>query len=286
MKIPLISRNRFYPVILLIIILSWQGIAHPQGLRPSPRQNSSKSLASKVGGDVLYIFSAPSRLNPESGLKLLVLAGVTIGFVTLLDKNIDDDFVERDDFYVKPGIGLAKAGDVYDRTSGLIFMAGLSVPMMVGGLVFKDEKLLETTRLIVESFLISGAITMLAKRSFGRSRPYTGKGPTEFEPFKFDVNREKQSFPSGHATNAFSIMTVLAKQYDSWWIKVPAYTAAISVAVQRIDSHNHWGADVIVGAVIGYSVGSALVNRYKQQSNSLTINPYIFGNRVGIMFSF
>jgi len=78
----------------------------------------------------------------------------------------------------------------------------------------------------------------------------------------------------------------LAKQYDSWWIKVPAYTAAISVAVQRIDSHNHWGADVIVGAIIGYSVGSALVNRYKQQSNSLTINPYIFGNRVGIMFSF
>ena len=206
--------------------------------------------------------------------------------MTILDQNIDDDFIERDDLYVKPGIGLAKIGDVYDRISSKYVLAGLSASMLTGGLIFKDKKLLETTRLLVESYLISGAIAQLGKRVFGRARPYTGEGPSKFEPFKFRGARDRRSFPSGHATSAFSMMTVLAKQYDQWWIKIPAYTVAISVAMQRMDSRNHWGADVIVGGAIGYSVGSALVNRYKQQSNRVSMNPYIFGNRVGIMFIF
>ncbi len=282
----MISRNRLVAVILFVIVTSWQTTGHAQGLQASQNQRSFKSLASKASSDVLYIFSAPSRLSPQGGLKLLVLTGVTAGFVTILDKNIDDDFIERDDLYVKPGIGLAKIGDVYDRISSKYVLAGLSASMLTGGLIFKDKKLLETTRLMVESYLISGAIAQLGKRVFGRARPYTGEGPSKFEPFKFRGARDRRSFPSGHATSAFSMMTVLAKQYDQWWIKIPAYTVAISVAMQRMDSRNHWGADVIVGGAIGYSVGSALVNKYKQQSNSLSMNPYIFGNRVGIMVSF
>ncbi len=279
------SRNQFFPVILFMLILSFQSIGYTQGIHPASSQSGSKSFASKVASDVFYIFSAPSRLSQQGGLKLLVFTGLTSGFIGLLDKNIDNDFSERDDPYVKPGIGLAKVGDVYDRISGHILLAGLSVPMITGGLIFKDQKLLETTRLMVESFIISGAITLLGKRAFGRSRPYTGQGPGDFEPFKFNIKREKQSFPSGHTTNAFSIMTVLAKQYDRWWIKIPAYTVAVSVALQRIDSRSHWGADVIAGGAIGYWVGSTLVNRYKQQSNRISMNPFILGNRVGVIFA-
>ncbi len=281
----MISRNRLVAVILFVIVTSWQTTGHAQGLQASQNQRSFKSLASKASSDVLYIFAAPSRLSSRSGLKLLALTGVTTGFMTILDQNIDDDFSEGD-FYVKPGIGLAKIGDVYDRISSKYVLAGLSASMLTGGLIFKDKKLLETTRLMVESYLISGAIAQLGKRVFGRARPYTGEGPSKFEPFKFRGARDRRSFPSGHATSAFSMMTVLAKQYDQWWIKIPAYSVAISVAMQRMDSRNHWGADVIVGGAIGYSVGSALVNRYKQQSNRVSMNPYILRNRVGIMFIF
>ncbi len=281
----MIIRN-LLPIILFTLILSLQKSGYAQELEYQQGRSPSKSLASKTGSDVLYIFAAPSRLSSRSGLKLLALTGVTTGFMTILDQNIDDDFSERDDFYVKPGIGLAKIGNVYDRISSKYVLAGLSASMLTGGLIFKDKKLLETTRLMAESYLISGVITQLGKRVFGRARPYTGEGPSKFEPFKFRGAKDRRSFPSGHATSAFSMMTVLAKQYNQWWIKIPAYTMAISVAMQRMDSRNHWGADVIVGGAIGYSVGSALVNKYKQQSNSLSINPYIFGNRVGIMVSF
>jgi membrane-associated phospholipid phosphatase len=91
--------------------------------------------------------------------------------------------------------------------------------------------------------------------------------------------------PSGHVSSAFSIMTVLARQYDSWWIEIPAYAVGVAVAFQRMESRSHWGADVIVGGGIGYWVGSTLVSRYKQPSRS-SISPYFGENRIGLIVEF
>ncbi|MCZ6818586.1 MAG: phosphatase PAP2 family protein [Calditrichaeota bacterium] len=278
--------RRVEAVIFWFAMLSLQSSGHAQELQNPPEQSPSNSFASTVGGDVLHVFSSPFRLRQEDGLKLLAITAVTTVFVTLLDDRIDENFIERDDFYVKPAIGLAKVGTGYNKLSSKYVLAGLSIPMLAGGLIFKDKKLLETTRLMVEAFLISGVITQLGKRVFGRARPFTGEGSLEFEPFKFRSTRDTRSFPSGHSTSAFSMMTVLSKQYDRWWIKIPTYTLAVSVALQRIDSRNHWGADVVVGGLIGYWVGSTLVNKHKPQSKSTSINPYIFGNRVGVMVNF
>ena len=280
------KENRFDAIMLCIIMLVLQNIGHAQGLQHPPKQSPLKSFASTVGGDVLHVFASPLRLKQEDGLKLLAITAVTTVFVTLLDDRIDENFIERDDFYVKPAIGLAKIGNGYNKLSSKYVLAGLSVPMLAGGLIFKDKKLLETSRLMVEAFLISGVITQLGKRVFGRARPYTGEGSLEFEPFKFRSTRDTRSFPSGHSTSAFSMMTLLAKQYDRWWIKIPTYTLAVSVALQRIDSRNHWGADVVVGGLIGYWVGSTLVNKHKPQSKRLSLNPVIFRNRVGVIVNF
>lgn len=217
-------RNRFDVIIPCIIMLVLQNVGPAQGLQYPPKQSPFKSFASTVGGDILHVLSSPFRWRQEDGLKLLALTAATTGFVALLDDRIDENFIERDDFYVKPAIGLAKIGDGYDKVSSKLVLAGLLAPMLAGGLIFKDKKLLETTRLMVESFVIAGVITRIGKRMFGRARPFTGEGPFEFEPLRFNAKRERRSFPSGHTTSAFSMMTVLAKQYDQWWIKIPAYT--------------------------------------------------------------
>ena len=261
-------------------------IGRAQGMQSSTKQSPLKSFASRVGGDVAYVFTAPLRLSPRGGLKLLTLTAVTTAFVTLLDNSIDQNFIEGNEFYIKPARGLATVGEGYDTISAKFVLAGLSGTMLAGGLLFKDEKLLETTRLMVESFFITGAITRIAKLSFGRARPYTEEGSSNFDPFRFSASKDYRSFPSGHSSGAFAMMTVLAKQYDDWWAKIPAYALAVSVALQRIDSRNHWGADVIVGGAIGHWVGSTLVNRRRKQSTGNSINPYIFGNRVGAIFTF
>jgi membrane-associated phospholipid phosphatase len=284
-----------YAIIFYTIMFSLQNAGHAQGLKYPPKPKSPKSsapniggdvlsFAATVGGDVLHVLTSPLRLTQNDGLQLLVFTATTTTFVTFLDKRIDGDFIERDDFHVKPAIALAKIGDGYDEFISRNYLRiGLPVTMLAGGLVFKDKKLLLTTRLMVESFFITGKITMIGKGVFGRARPYAGEGPLDFSWFKFNARQERRSLPSGHVSSAFSIMTVLAKQYDSWWIKIPAYTVGVATAFQRMESRNHWGADVILGGAIGYGVGSALVNRYKQPSKSSTVNPYIMGNRVGLI---
>ena len=293
----LMYRNIYVALFIGTIMLSLQNAGQAQGLQYPPKQNHLKlsastaggdilSFVSTVGGDILHVFSSPLRLTQEDGLQLLAFTATTTVFVTLLDKNIDGDFIERDDFYVKPAMALAKIGDGYDKVTPKKVLIGLSASMLAGGLIFKDKKLLQTTRLMVESFFITGKITMIGKGVFGRARPYTGEGPLDFAWLKFNASQQRRSLPSGHTSSAFSIMTVLAKQYDSWWIKIPAYTVGVAVAFQRMESRSHWGADVIVGGAIGYSVSSTLVNRYRKPSKSSSAHPYLFGNRVGLIVSF
>ncbi len=291
-------RNRFEAIVCCIIVLALQNAGHAQELQYPPPQNSLKadasnvgedilSFAATVGGDILHVFSSPLRIRQKDGVKFLAFTALTSASVVWLDRDLDDDFIEREDFLVKPAIELAKIGDGYDKfLSNKYMLAGLPVTMLASGLIFKDRKLILTSRLMVESFLITGKITMIGKGMFGRARPYTGEGPLDFAWLKFNAKQERRSLPSGHVSSAFAIVTVLAKQYDSWWMEIPAYTVGIAVAFQRMESRSHWGADVIVGAALGYGVGSTLVNRYKQPPKSSSINPYMMGNRVGLIVEF
>ena len=139
---------------------------------------------------------------------------------------------------------------------------------------------------MVESFIFTGAITSFSKELFARSRPYTGRGPHDFNFFKFSKKAEYLSMPSGHTSAIFSMMTVLAKRCDQWWIKVPAYTLGILVALQRIDANKHWTSDVIVGGALGYWVGSTLVNRNTNKSQATSFNPYFSPSCIGININF
>jgi len=65
------------------------------------------------------------------------------------------------------------------------------------------------------------------------------------------------SFPSGHATLAFSTASTLALQYKKWYIAIPAYLWACSVGCSRMYLGKHYPSDVLVGAVIGTASGYA-----------------------------
>jgi membrane-associated phospholipid phosphatase len=280
------KNNRFIVFFHLFLFLFIYNLGYSQELQNPSKQNQHQSFASKVGGDVVFILSSPLRSNQKDGLKFLAITAITTALVTLFDEQIDKKFIERNDFYIKPAIGLAKMGDVYDKTSSQYVLAGLSASLLTGGLILKDKNLLETMRLMIEAAVIAGAITQIGKSISGRSRPYRDDGPLTFEWFEFSVKKEKRAFPSGHATSAFSMMTVLAKRFNSLWIKIPVYTVALSVALQRLESRNHWGSDVFLGGAIGYWVASALVNRYKAQTKSSFVNPYLSRNGLGIRFNF
>jgi len=246
-----------------------------------------KNFVKTVGGDFLSVATSPLRMSRNDGLQLLAFTAITTGFVFRVDSPIDEEFgIEVDNSYLLPARGLARIGEVYNNISPKRFSTVLTIAMLSGGIAFKDKKLLETSRLMFESLLISQWITTWSKDLFGRSRPYTGKGPHHFELFSASGAQGLRSMPSGHTSSAFAMMTVIAKRYNRWWVKIPAYTFAVSVACQRMNTRSHWASDVIVGAGIGYWVGSTLANRHSDKPKSFSVSPYLHGNRIGLSMNF
>ncbi|MGC8902091.1 MAG: phosphatase PAP2 family protein [Fervidobacterium sp.] len=110
-----------------------------------------------------------------------------------------------------------------------------------------------TSFTILESFAVTGAITVLLKYIFGRARPYTNSSAYNFS--MFSISKDFQSFPSGHSALVWSIFTPLALRYGNGWYIVPTL-----FSLQRLWSNNHWTSDVLFGASIGRYIGVQFYN--------------------------
>lgn len=254
-------------------------------------QNECKLFVNTVYDDVLNVAYSPCRMSKEDIFSLTIIAAATTACITSLDAQVDNNFAKvkdnsGDHVMIYVGKKLARIGYAYNDISPGYFLGGLTATMLVGGFVCKDHKLLETSRLMIESLVISQVFTSFGKAFFNRSRPFTDNGPHDFNYFKFSNNNKFLSMPSGHTSSIFAAMTVIAKQYNYWYVKIPAYTLGVSVALQRIDHRQHWTSDVIVGGALGFWVGSALVNGNKKHSQKISLTPSVSPYRIGIAFNF
>jgi membrane-associated phospholipid phosphatase len=124
---------------------------------------------------------------------------------------------------------------------------------------------------IVQATLYSEAITFTLKTIIGRARPYVNGSASNYRPFaifKYNYN----SFPGGHATAAFAVSSVLATYTHSYLLKIAAYTPSVCTIISRIYEDKHWASDNFVGAAIGYSVGTWLVNYDKENWPSVKLS--------------
>jgi len=137
------------------------------------------------------------------------------------------------------------------------------------GLIFDDSKIRNLGLQLVESCSYAGIVTSVIKTAAGRSRPYVGKGNMDWHPVKF--NTDHTSFPSGHATLAFAVSSVMANYIDNIYWKTGWYAVASLVGVARIYHDKHWLSDVVMGSAIGYFIGDYVshdpANRSEQEGN-------------------
>jgi undecaprenyl-diphosphatase len=98
----------------------------------------------------------------------------------------------------------------------------------------------------VESVLVNGVI----KSFFRRVRPvWEDEAP---RPHRLRQPRTS-SFPSGHASSAFTAATVLAAGDPLWPLY---YGVAVVVASSRVFVRIHHPSDVVAGAVLGVGLGT------------------------------
>src|SRR3989338_8169325 len=99
---------------------------------------------------------------------------------------------------------------------------------------------------LLASFFISLAITYFLKGIISRPRP-----------LNIIVAETNSSFPSGHATAVFSTLAVLDREFPRlrwFWLAF-----SILVVASRVYLNAHYLTDVIIGSVIGYSIGLLVV---------------------------
>jgi len=141
------------------------------------------------------------------------------------------------------------------------------------GLISSNNKLVNTTLLTSQAYIISGAMMTFLKILSGRTRPSYYPAGVEAEPrflgpFHRKLNdangsNENSSFPSGHSTVAFGVATVFATEYrDNPVVPVIAYSAASLISISRITENKHWITDVFSGAALGYFSGKLVVKNY------------------------
>jgi membrane-associated phospholipid phosphatase len=156
----------------------------------------------------------------------------------------------------------------------------LSAALIIGGISAHDANVRDAGRDSLEAEIIAGGIvTPLLKRAFGRARPIQEEGAHSFHP----LSATHQSFPSGHATNAFAFATAVAGHYDGWVVPAIVYTLASGVAMSRVNDRAHFPSDVLAGALIGRAIAKSIVFRHQQGKATLMIMPALVGGRPGVM---
>lgn len=211
----------------------------------------------------------------------LIAAGVVLGGIaglTQLDDNIKK-YTQRHRNKTSDQVA------DYVRPFGEpLLLGGGTILAYAGGTALGNPKLQETGLLALESLIIAGSLTEGIKRVAGRQRP----NQTD-DQFLFDgPNGKGKSFPSGHATHAFSVASVLAEQYDETrYVPLLSYSVATLTALSRINDNKHWASDVAFSAALGYAVGKLVVRNspFRAGGNAVTVLPYSDGNEIGLNLS-
>lgn len=166
-----------------------------------------------------------------------------------------------------------------------------SLPALGGfglyGYIVKDEKAERAFLLSAESAVLTAVFVQTLKRSTGRHRPSTGDSHDTWSGPIPSGHNEDLSFPSGDASTAFSIASVLASEYDNRVVPPLLYTAATLIALERVHNNAHWSSDVFVGSAIGYFTGKAVVASHRGGGESrLSFLPISDGRSVGLVMTY
>lgn len=145
----------------------------------------------------------------------------------------------------------------------------VSGALYVAGLAAGDDGVRDVGRHGLEAVVATEVVTRVVKSVAGRARPNVDPDePHDFKLFRGWGDNRYQSFPSGHASDAFAAATVFtgeaARAWPGWeWVVGPVmYASAAMAGVSRMYDNKHWATDVLAGAALGTFVGLQVVRRH------------------------
>jgi membrane-associated phospholipid phosphatase len=245
--------------------------AYLQDHSPTSSPVSGKFTAGSLFRDFLKdageIWSYPVHVKTRD---LLPIAGLTVltGIIIHNDEAIHRGFINYRDNHawvrgISPIITEMGAPGAWGTVAAFFCV----------GLIAKNSRTLETAALASSAMLQSAILLTVIKGLAGRQRPFWDHGIDHwsgpegfFKWFEPGLYGKYDSFPAGHALDAFSLATVLAMQYRATvWVPILAYTVATGVGLSRVTENKHWLSDVLAGGVLGFLVGRMVVLNHRER---------------------
>ena len=223
---------------------------------PTPKEDQSKSFTSSlgtaiktIGEDEWNIIKSPFSLSSTTMKWNALVVGAT-GILIANDESVAHQVSPS---WHSTSINISDAG-VYGlgATAGGIFITGL---------ITHNEHATDTGIRSAEASVDSVILYAALKAVLARQRPYTGAGEGKF----FSGNWTAGSFPSGHATLAWTLATVMAREYPNWPMRLLMYGVATAVSTTRVTGGVHFPSDVFAGSVIGFGVGTYVTHKDSQK---------------------
>jgi membrane-associated phospholipid phosphatase len=194
-------------------------------------------------------------------------------------------------------------------------VGAVAVPLLGTGLMLVSGNLFDTRAEQVDAMVrafpllwigVAGSSlpTEIAKKSFGRKRPFLRfQNESAIDEYGDDDDARK-SFYSGHSSTSFFASTFLDRvfaewirknhpDYDlrhSWGRRLQAgffHGLAAGVAYSRIDADKHFMTDVLMGAAAGWVIGEATYRfGYARPESAVAVQPAEGGRGIQVSYRF
>lgn len=185
-------------------------------------------------------------------------AAVTIGQLLLLSTLLDAGFhTESQNLRGPFSNGLSRVG--YEFGNGRRVLPFLGAAWLAGA-ALGNTRVKDVAGHALTGGLAAGLMATGLKFVTGRARPNAGVGSGEFDWFR----PGDSAFPSGHASIAFGMATVLAAEFDGAWDDVGFYGLATVTGLSRVNDNKHWLSDVVAGAAVGIVAGRWVTRSHRR----------------------
>lgn len=117
---------------------------------------------------------------------------------------------------------------------------------------YNKERYLKISKMCLYALLLSGGIVLCLKFGIVESRPFE----TLSHVNQLVAPSEPNSFPSGHTSSTFSVVTVLVHEFrQKKLLVIPLIIFALLIGFSRVYCGLHYPLDVVVGAMVGIVSG-------------------------------
>jgi membrane-associated phospholipid phosphatase len=188
-------------------------------------------------------YQAPRResLLRTVDLVTILMAGAGVAAVTPLDQDITDHLTRANARFPRD---LSRLGE---HLGNPLYIAPVLGAAYLAGRLTGHPGVGQSALRIAGGIASASAVAGGLKFVVGRSRPYQAPD----DPLEFRAFSGHTSFPSGHATVAFSLAAGIDQETRAGWVPYVVYPLAGLVGWSRIRDDRHWASDVLAGAVVG-----------------------------------